>query len=105
MYSGLFSGVLAVNCFAATISFKDEIEHIKFLLAILEVSLVISSFILLSEFANKWKNKFLDKRREAEYLRSLIWFKNAQIQVYPLTQIQNVVSDSDDFRKILEIEK
>ncbi len=112
--TGLVTGVLAVICFASALLFfhesqndeHDILHSLKFVFAIFEIFFLLLSFVLLVFFANKWKHRFLESRREAEYLRSLIWFKSAKIPITPLSKVDITdESVSINFRKILEIER
>ena len=85
---GLVCGVLAVLCFAVTLIFNELFSEATLQLRVLEISeviLLLASYFLLSFLANKWKNCFLNNRRNAEYLRSMIWYRNAGI---PLPQLE-----------------
>lgn len=70
-YLGIFSGVIAVGVFATITLYKYDISKIVsgLILPILEVVLIIISFITLSKIAPKLKQRFIDARRSAEILR------------------------------------
>ena len=91
--------MLAVICFAISLNFKDSLSHEgMFILALLEVIFLGVSSILLLYFARRWKKKFLLTRRDAEYLRTINWYKDAQI---PIPAIEHpTYKISDNIRRI-----
>jgi hypothetical protein len=97
--SGIVISMLAVICFAISINFKTSLTHEElFILALFEVIFLGLSSILLLFFARRWKQKFLVKRRDAEYLRTLNWYKAAEI---PIPTIEHpTYKISDGIRKI-----
>ena len=96
---GIFISMFAVICFAISLNFKDSLSHEgMFILALLEVIFLGLSSVLLLYFARKWKKKFLLTRRDAEYLRTINWYKDAQI---PIPIIEHpTYKISDNIRKI-----
>lgn len=96
---GIVISMLAVICFAVSVNFKESLSHDKmFILALLEVIFLGISSILLLYFARRWKQKFLISRRDAEYLRTLNWYKAAEI---PIPTIEHpTYKISDGIRKI-----
>ncbi|MDN3676948.1 hypothetical protein QWY90_06455 [Flavobacterium paronense] len=97
-FGGIISGLLAVFCFAIALTLPIE-ESNKFYLSIGEALFLTISFILLAVYAKKWKKVFLDKRRGAEYLRLLIWYKDSGIPIPVLEKI-----DYSPSQEILDIE-
>lgn len=88
---GIILGVLAAISFSIGIALKfseapysHRWHHHKFLLAAGEVIFLLLSIWLLLKRAPHWKNAFLDNRRKAEYLRAVIWFRDAGIQIPPV---------------------
>jgi len=99
--TGLFTGVLAVFCFATGMAFFHEGNPaVKFFLSCAEAIFLLLSFLLLTISARKFKKVFLDKRRGAEFLRTLVRFRNAGI---PIPKIN--VTDYVPAKDILQIEK
>lgn len=105
-WTGLTFAVLAVVCFALGLIFKDRFtDDGRFLVAVLEVFFLLISAILLLLTAKTWKNKFLRSRRDAEYLRAVIWCKEADVPVPSLQESKHkrkryAISDN-----ILELER
>ncbi len=92
--TGITMGVLAVVCFAIVLTFSNKISHhALFYLSCLEVLFLIISFILLTVYAKEYKQIFLINRRNAEYLRTLIWFKNAGIPIPKIEKSNFKISD------------
>ncbi len=80
--AGIIFGLLAVLSFAIKQSFAQIlVRPVIFLLSAGEISFLLLSFILLTIFAKRYKNVFLLNRRNAEHLRTLLWFKNAEIPI------------------------
>jgi len=88
---GIVLGVLAAISFSIGIAVRlgeapgsHRWHHYKFLLGLGEVVCLLFSFWLLLKRAPRWKNAFLDNRRKAEYLRSVLWFRDAGIPIPPV---------------------
>ena len=96
---GIIAGMLTATCFAIGLAFTVP-EDIKFLFAVGETTFLIIAVLLLSFLAKRWKKTFLVHRRDAEYLRALIWSKNAGI---PLNEIEQTSFKPDP--GIIAIEK
>lgn len=91
---GIVISMLAVICFAVSVNFKESLSHDKmFILALLEVIFLGISSILLLYFARRWKQKFLVNRRDAEYLRTLNWYKAAKIPIPTIKHPTYKISD------------
>ncbi|MCU0469875.1 MAG: hypothetical protein MUF58_14870 [Arcicella sp.] len=92
---GIFISMLAVICFAVSVNFKASLTHEEmFILALLEVIFLGISSVLLLFFARRWKQKFLVNRRDAEYLRTLNWYKDAQIPIPTIARPTYKISDN-----------
>lgn len=99
--SGIICGLLAVLSFAIKQSFIETLTtSVVFLLSVSEITFLFLSFILLTVFAKRWKNFFLLNRRNAEHLRTLLWYRNAGI---PIPEIE--FDDEHLDKEILVIEK
>ena len=97
--AGIISGILAVISFALVLVFVLN-PLVKIICAVGEVLFLVFSIFFLAVRARKWKNIFLSKRRGAEYLRTLIWYKLAGI---PISLLDN--TDYDPGSEIKEVEK
>jgi len=78
--AGIIAGILAVISFATGLAFPLP-HSLKFVFACCELFFLFASFILLGVYAKKWKNVFLVKRRGAEFLRTVLWYKDAGISI------------------------
>lgn len=83
---GIAAGVLAAFCFAVSIAFPT-VKKYELILSIGEVVFLSISFTTLTFYANKWKAIFLEKRRNAEYLRTLLWYRDAGIPIPPIEEV------------------
>lgn len=100
--SGIICGLIAVLCFAIKQSFPQTLTRIiVFFLSVGEIAFLFLSFILLTILAKRWKNIFLLNRRNAEHLRTLLWYRNAGI---PIPQMECDDEQNLD-KEILVIEK
>lgn len=105
-WSGLACAVLAVVFYALGLIFKDRFtDDGRFLLAALEVLFLVTSAILLLPVAKIWKNKFLRSRRDAEYLRAVIWCKQADVPVPPIQESKHKRKRYAISEDILELER
>lgn len=80
--SGIIFGLVAVASFAIKQSYGRVLTRSQvFFLSSSEMGSLILSFVLLTKFARRWKNIFLLNRRNAEHLRTLIWYRDAGILI------------------------
>ncbi len=94
--TGIITGLVAVFSFAI----KQAFPQARFLFTVIEFTFLIISFVSLAVYAKKWKSIFLQKRRNAEYLRAVIWYRNAGI---PIPQAEKI--EYKPGTEILDIEK
>jgi len=98
-YFGLFLAVLGVAFFAIGLVFPEKaIENSKMSLVSIEILCIILSAILIIFVARRFKKSFLENRRNAEYLRTVLAFRDANI---PLPKIK--LEDEKD-KPTIEIE-
>lgn len=89
-YVGLLFAIVGVVFFAIGLAFHSDFKSAesKLSLAGYEVLFIILSAILILFFARRYKNRFLQNRRNAEFLRTLQWFKQAKIALPLVSQAE-----------------
>ena len=90
---GIVFGFATVIFFSVKTIFITN-ENKIFILSVLEILSLALSFFLLDYLARKWKTKFLKARRNAEYLRSALWFRDAGIPI-PIPDKVGFTPDED----------
>ena len=101
-YSGLTLAIIGVIFFAIGLAFHDEFisAESKLSIAFFEIlSIIISAFLILV-VARKYKNLFLENRRNAEYLRTLLSFKQANINL-PKIKIEDIVENKKTKQSVI----
>jgi hypothetical protein len=78
---GLWSGVVAVACFGTTILFHEAFSETVVLFEFGEFGFVCLSGLLLAVTAHRKREKFLFYRRHAEYLRGMMWLRDADLTI------------------------
>jgi hypothetical protein len=103
-YVGLALAIAGVVFFAIGLAFHLDFKTAedKLPLAGYEVFCIIVSAILIVFFARRYKNRFLQNRRNAEFLRTLQWFKQAKVQL-PLVSEQEIFATKKPKHKPIAI--
>ncbi|MCF0039740.1 DUF4231 domain-containing protein [Dyadobacter fanqingshengii] len=100
-YLGLFLAIVGVVFFAIGLAFEGQNSQSKLNMAGFEVLCIVLSAILIVYIARPFKDRFLDNRRNAEFLRTIRWFKQANV---PLPLIDtNSFSRTSKRRKSIAI--